>query len=524
MSLSLLTRQPVTWDSDAAAYITAVESADAQSLEAPIARAINRFVIDCKISGIWDAIKSCCLLCGARTQAGAVVPLKGVAPTLTSFVGNYNRETGLRRTSGSFNTNRNNNADPQDNKHIACYLSSLDTTSATATVIAANSQSTCIYTDSSRRLRMLINGASAVNIDTFDFNSLCGMSILNNSEIQYIYGNKINIKNVTLNSPINYPTSLYAGGGLTPSTHRISFYSIGERLDLRLLKQVVDRFNETLFRYFYPSSLHPEASSWISSAEAFGQPKVSATVASALNTFCNSIDSANLRSKFYRLNLFCGPSLTTAIIPLYRGPSSGGTQYGNTTDQSSGFSNTAHYSELGLQGTIASSTYLETGLLTTTINTLYPSVHFSVYANNTPTLGEFIRIGDGATNYQLVGEFGGSFLNLVGGTFQTAPMYGTPSGMTIISRTATNLARLYRNGNYVTQTTATISSPPTAAGTAWSTQSLRLFAQIIQNNAAAAYSNLRSCGYSIGSGLTQQEATDYYNIMQTFQVSLGRQL
>jgi hypothetical protein len=61
-------------DTDAAAYITAVETADDQTLEEKTKIAIDNFVLGCKADGIWTAIKASCILAGARTLNGALVP------------------------------------------------------------------------------------------------------------------------------------------------------------------------------------------------------------------------------------------------------------------------------------------------------------------------------------------------------------------------------------------------------------------------------------------------------------------
>jgi hypothetical protein len=85
-------------DLDAGAYIAAVEAADGQLLEFGVGKAINDFVVGCKLDGIWNAIKASCILSGARTLSGALVPLAGTAPTNVGglFVsGDYNRKTGL---------------------------------------------------------------------------------------------------------------------------------------------------------------------------------------------------------------------------------------------------------------------------------------------------------------------------------------------------------------------------------------------------------------------------------------------
>lgn len=118
---------PVAFDSDALAYIAAVESADSAVLEPGIRTAYNDFIVGCKSDGIWTAIKASCILMGARTLAGALTPLVGAAPTNHGpFVaGDYGRKTGLvgNGTSKYLDTNRNANADPQDNFHFAFNLS-----------------------------------------------------------------------------------------------------------------------------------------------------------------------------------------------------------------------------------------------------------------------------------------------------------------------------------------------------------------------------------------------------------------
>ena len=86
------------FDADAAAYIQRVEWADTTPLEAATRTAINSFVVGCKADGIWTAIKASCILAGARTLSGALMPLTGTAPTNVGglFVsGDYNRKTGL---------------------------------------------------------------------------------------------------------------------------------------------------------------------------------------------------------------------------------------------------------------------------------------------------------------------------------------------------------------------------------------------------------------------------------------------
>jgi len=114
-----LLRPILSGDPDALRYIAAVQAADQQSLEPAVRKAITDFVTGCKSDGIWNAIKASCILAGARTLSGALVPLKGTAPTNNNFVsGDYSRETGLVGNAS--------------NKHLASGFSTGSLTSSTS--------------------------------------------------------------------------------------------------------------------------------------------------------------------------------------------------------------------------------------------------------------------------------------------------------------------------------------------------------------------------------------------------------
>jgi hypothetical protein len=116
------------FDRDAIGYLRAVEEADGAFLETDVKVAVNNLVAGLKSDGLWDAMASTCLLCGPRTLAGALVPLKGDAPTSYGFVeGDYDR-VGLAGDGTSYlDTNRSTTDDPQDDVHLAAYLTALPT-------------------------------------------------------------------------------------------------------------------------------------------------------------------------------------------------------------------------------------------------------------------------------------------------------------------------------------------------------------------------------------------------------------
>ena len=125
--MRLVISKVFTYDEDAGNYIQAVEAADGEALETETRYAINNFVIGCKQDGIWSAIKASCILCGAHTLDGALVPLVGTAPTNFNFISdNYDRATGLQGNGANryLNSNRANNADPQNSFHLSVYASS----------------------------------------------------------------------------------------------------------------------------------------------------------------------------------------------------------------------------------------------------------------------------------------------------------------------------------------------------------------------------------------------------------------
>jgi len=66
-------------------------------------------------------------------------------------------------------------------------------------------------------------------------------------------------------------------------------------------------------------TLHPDAAAWAARVVSNGG-SVTGTTLSAVSKFCASIDSAGIRDRFYRLNLFCGTGLNACTVPLYLTP------------------------------------------------------------------------------------------------------------------------------------------------------------------------------------------------------------
>jgi hypothetical protein len=236
----------VVTDSDAAAYIAAVEAADGQPLEDAVKTAINSFVVGCKADGIWTAIKASCILAGATTLAGALVPLVGTAPTNNNFVsGDYNRETGLVGDGSTkyLSSNRNNNADPQNSNHNAVWLSTY--TSGDQYVLGSSfltGDNFLLARDSAAFFRNRFDDASGSESFTAtgsEFSGgLFGMSRASSSAVSVTYrqnAGQVFSSNAETSSTSTSTTVDVFRLGATYSNTRLAFYSIGESLDLALL-------------------------------------------------------------------------------------------------------------------------------------------------------------------------------------------------------------------------------------------------------------------------------------------------
>jgi hypothetical protein len=232
-------------DADAAAYITAVETADNQALENGVKVAIDNFVLGCKADGIWSAIKASCILAGARTLTGALVPLVGTAPTNFNFVsGDYNRKTGLVGDGSTkyLNSNRNNNADPQNSNHNSVYFSQANTEGTRSIIgsseVTGTSGANNISQSNTNRNLVTRNRKSvpATTVNSASIIGFVGASRPSSGSYSVrLFGSSSSISSNS-ETPFAGNVTIFTVGSVgTYCDGRIAFYSIGESLDLALL-------------------------------------------------------------------------------------------------------------------------------------------------------------------------------------------------------------------------------------------------------------------------------------------------
>jgi hypothetical protein len=178
-------------------------------------------------------------LCGARTLGGCLVPVVGPAPTNFNFLSaNYNRKTGLFATAGAnmyLDSNRNNNADPQNNKHVAVYTSTIvggGRYLGTASGLGAVG-STTLASFGGGQLSPYINASSSFSGPQLSI-GFYGASRATSSTVSFRNNETTASGSSQSQTPENSSILLFRGGTIYTSC-RMSFYSIGEDADLALL-------------------------------------------------------------------------------------------------------------------------------------------------------------------------------------------------------------------------------------------------------------------------------------------------
>lgn len=266
-------------------------------------------------------------------------------------------------------------------------------------------------------------------------------------------------------------------------------------------------------------NLHPDAASWAARVSANGAGYTAATI-KAVNQFCKDIAAAGIRDRFYRLNLFCGTGLNACLVPLFRGPSLGGTQYGNTTDTNvGGLFISGDYVETGSGGGLvgnASTKYLRTGFIHNTlpqndshiasyeISRAGATFRTSVGCRATSTTGSLI-VGTWASTAQYA---------LVAYESNTSLALSSSSGGFYLGTVAgASASALYRNGTGKVTTTATTRTP--------GDQEIFVFA-LNDGGSLNVPTDARLGGYSFGLQMTDAQVTSYNTAMQAFQTALNR--
>ena len=196
-----------------------------------LVQAYDNFIKGCKSDGTWDAIKASCIMAGWDGLNGALNPLKGNAPTNFNFVsGDYSRKTGLVGDGSTkyLDSNRANNADPQNNNHNAVWATTIGTGIAIASIISQNGTNQIGLLGTRSRNLTPQTGTSMQT-------GLCSIARSNSANYNYRVGGTNNLRVQVSETASANNVMILADGAIAFGSHRIAFYSIGESLDLAAL-------------------------------------------------------------------------------------------------------------------------------------------------------------------------------------------------------------------------------------------------------------------------------------------------
>ena len=238
--------QRVPVDSDAIAYLTAVAEADGVGVEVPIANAIEDFILGCKSDGIWSSIKASCILCGARTISGALVPLKGDAPTAEGgwASGDYDRPTGMKGNGTSLYLNTNYQVPESDlnDTHIACHVTLAATnavhykmgayaTTPAQNITAFRSQGSGVFSIYNNSSAGAFAGSGTDNVTGFHGQSRASSTSVTARVSNTSYPLSIPSTTVVPMPLFLFTTNLNNSGTYQKFDGRIAFYSIGTKIN-----------------------------------------------------------------------------------------------------------------------------------------------------------------------------------------------------------------------------------------------------------------------------------------------------
>lgn len=243
------------FDPDAANYIARVEAQDGQPLEESTRLAYDTFFKGLKADGNFDKLKSACILAGARSLAGALLPLTTAmaSPTNFNFVsGDRSRALGLKGngTNKYLDLNRQSSADPQDSYHQLAWVSEIAAIAGAYTpgvVIASGFGATA---QASHLIVTAASGASIAHRNKSTNVSITagtgalgvyGNSRASTTQFSYIgpSGNEAVLAH-TASTVLSRKTFLFGRnesdtGDNAPTsfgTNRVLFYSVGENINL----------------------------------------------------------------------------------------------------------------------------------------------------------------------------------------------------------------------------------------------------------------------------------------------------
>ena len=250
------------------------------------------------------------------------------------------------------------------------------------------------------------------------------------------------------------------------------------------------------------TSTDPDAQAFFNRVTAAGGT-LSVTEQNAVNTLTLSLKSAGIWT------------LMKAIYPIVGASAAACSQNLVSSSFTGTFSSGWTFTSLGVTPN-GTSAYMDTQL-TPSVSLSLNNTHLSFYSRTDNAGASITDIGSYSSNnfYTLLEIFGNQFYALINQSGVSSNSMATSLGHYVGSRTAVNLIKSYRNGSsFGTNTTTSLSQ---------STASITIGALNL-GGSFQYYSNRQYSFASIGDGLSDAQAFDFYSAIQAFQTSLSRQV
>ena len=504
-------------DSDAQAFITAAAITNTTQQSA-----IITLVTQLKTYGIWSKMKALYPFVGG-TAAQHRFNLKDpravdAAYYLTFFGGGTHSATGYLPNGNSYaNTKLMPSVLSTNSQHLS-YYSRTQIISAQIEIGAnssANNNFLGIYYSPTSGLRTSLASGTRTNIAIPSTNTQ-GFFMSNRPSSTYINiwknNSKLTTDNITSTGNDNAVMYIGAVNGTTIqySTKESAFASIGDGLtdtEATNFYTAVQTFQTTLGRNVgAPIGTDTDAQAFITAAVI-----TDATQQTAINTLVNDLKSANIWNKMKALYPFVGGTAAQHRFNL-KDP--------RAVDA-------AYYLTFNGGGTHSATGYLPNGnsYANTKLNPRTAlgatSAHFSYYSRNatTSTSQNYVMGADDASGFNaLILRNNSKYFRYTinNSAFEDAGLLTTSStsGFFIGTQDGTNV-KLFRNNTNIAQNTG--------SDVRQEKVNLPIFIGADNNNGSASdYTTAESAFASIGDGLTDTEATAFYNAVANFNTTLSR--
>ncbi len=244
------------FDMDALDYFWRLDQAG--SSIGPNALAVDTLIKGLKYEGLWNSLKSACLLAGPINLNGALVPIRAdmPIPTNNNFVSaDHSRTSGLLGNGSSkyLNTNRNNNVDGQDNQHLSVYVNTAGAATPAALIGigngSSNGESTLLVSAGGMLVRSRM-ATTASRLAVATATGLVGVSRAASGSFSFRVAGSTSIESVVSQTPLAGNIYVFArnnaGTAQILMDNRLAFYSVGEALDLTKLEILLSTFVASL--------------------------------------------------------------------------------------------------------------------------------------------------------------------------------------------------------------------------------------------------------------------------------------